>query len=82
VGTVYSGTFFTTTSLSSSPTVTSFKTVIETLLNTIPDIKSYDINLSTNTVSIESDVVGGVEVYKDEVLTISVRIQYSISCRT
>lgn len=81
-GTVYSGTFFTTTSLSSSPTVTSFKTVIETLLNTIPDIKSYDINLSTNTVSIESDVVGGVEVYKDEVLTISVRIQYSISCRT
>lgn len=82
VGTVYSGTFFTTTSLSSSPTVTSFKTVIETLLNTIPDIKSYDINLSTNTVSIESDVVGGVEVYKDEVLTISVRLQYSISCRT
>jgi len=81
-GTVYSGTFFTTASLSTSPTICGFKTVIETLINTIPDIKSYDINLATNTISIESEVVGGVEVYKDEVLTISVRIQYAISCRT
>jgi hypothetical protein len=81
-GTVYSGTFFTTTSLSNSPTVTVFKTAIDALINTIPDIKSYEVNLLTNTISIESDVVGGVEVYKDEVLTISVRIDYSISCRT
>lgn len=81
-GIVYSGTFYTTTSLSTSPPVSSFVTAIETLINTIPDIKSYTVNLTTNTVSIESDVVGGVEVYKDDVLTISVRIDYSISCRT
>ena len=81
-GTVYSGTFYTTTSLSTSPPVSSFVTAIETLINTIPDIKSYTVNLTTNTISIESDVVGGVEVYKDDVLTISVRIDYSISCRT
>ena len=49
---------------------------------TIPDIKSYNVDLTTNTISIESNVVGGVEVYKDDVLTISVKIDYSISCRT
>jgi len=81
-GIVYSGTFYTTTSLSTSPPVSSFVTVIETLINTIPNIKSYTVDLTTNTISIESDVVGGVEVYKDDVLTISVRIDYSISCRT
>ena len=29
-----------------------------------------------------TDVVGGVEIYKDEVLTITVRIVYKISCLT
>lgn len=81
-GTIYSGTFYTTTSLSTPPPVSSFVTVIETLLNTIPNIKSYTVDLNTNTISIESDVVGGVEAYKDDLLTISVRIDYSISCRT
>jgi len=81
-GIVYSGTFYTTTSLSTAPPVTSFVTVIEALINTIPYIKSYTVDLTTNTISIESDVVGGVEVYKDDLLTISVKIDYSISCRT
>lgn len=81
-GVTYSGTFYTSKTLTSVPTLSAFTTAVDYLLATIPDIKDYEINLTTNTINVESDVVGGVEVYKDEVLTITVRIVYKISCLT
>jgi hypothetical protein len=81
-GVTYSGTFYTSKTITSVPTLSAFTTAVNYLLATIPDIKDYEINLTTNTINVESDVVGGVEVYKDEVLTITVRIVYKISCLT
>lgn len=78
----YSGSFYTSKTLTSVPTLSAFTNGIGYLFDTIPDLKSYEINLNTNTINVESDVVGGVEVYKDEVLTITVRIVYKISCLT
>ncbi len=78
----YSGSFYTSKTLTSVPTLSAFTTALGYLFDTIPDLKDYEINLDTNTINVESDVVGGVEVYKDEVLTITIRIVYKISCLT
>lgn len=81
-GVTYSGSFYTSKVLTSVPSLSVFSTSLTTLLSTIPDLSYYEVNLDTNTIIVESDVIGGVEVYKDELLTINVRIYYSISCRT
>ena len=81
-GTTYSSIFYVSSSLNSIPSVTNFTTAIDSLLTSIPNLDSFEINDTNNSIIIESSVVGGVEVYKDELLTISVRLVYSISCRT
>lgn len=81
-GVTYSGSFYTSKNLTQTPSVSAFTQGLTSLVNTIPYIKDYEINLDTNTINFESDVIGGVEVYKDDVLTITVRIVYKISCRT
>jgi hypothetical protein len=81
-GTTYSSVFYVSPNLNSIPSTDNFITAIESLLTLIPNLQSTEINPDTNTIVIESQVVGGVEVYKDELLTISVRVVYNISCRT
>ena len=81
-GTTYSSVFYVSPNLNSIPSTNNFITAIESLLALIPNLQNTEINPDTNTIVIESQVVGGVEVYKDELLTISVRLVYSISCRT
>ena len=81
-GTTYSSVFYVSPNLNSIPSVTNFTTAIDSLLTSIPNLDSFEINDTNNSIIIESSVVGGVEVYKDELLTISVRLVYSISCRT
>ena len=81
-GTTYSSVFYVSPNLNSIPSTDNFITAIESLLTLIPNLQNTEINPDTNTIVIESQVVGGVEVYKDELLTISVRVVYNISCRT
>jgi hypothetical protein len=81
-GTTYSSVFYVSPNLNSVPSTDNFITAIESLLALIPNLQNTEINPDTNTIVIESQVVGGVEVYKDELLTISVRVVYNISCRT
>ena len=81
-GTTYSSVFYVSPNLNSIPSTNNFITAIESLLTLIPNLQNTEINPDTNSIVIESKVVGGVEVYKDELLTISVRIVYNISCRT
>jgi len=81
-GTTYSSVFYVSPNLNSIPSTNNFITAIELLLTLIPNLQNTEINPDTNTIIIESQVVGGVEVYKDELLTISVRVVYNISCRT
>jgi hypothetical protein len=81
-GTTYSAMFYTSNNLNLIPSLTNFTTAIDSLLSTIPNLDNIVINDDNNSIVVESSVVGGVEVYKDELLTISVRVVYNISCRT
>lgn len=81
-GTTYSSIFYVSNNLNSIPSLNNFTTAINSLLATIPNLDNVVIDDVNNSIVVESSIVGGVEVYKDELLTISVRLVYSISCRT
>jgi len=81
-GVTYSNPFYTTTSLTDYPNVSGFSTALNYVLSTIPYLDTVYVDPVTNQVTIESAVVGGVEYYKDETVTVSTQITYNVSCLT
>ena len=81
-GMTYSNQFYTTTSLDNYPNISGFSTALSYVLSTIPYLDTVYVDPVTNQVTIESAVVGGVEYYKDETVTVSTQITYNISCLT
>jgi hypothetical protein len=81
-GVTYSSEFYTTLSLSDLPTVSGFSAVLQYILLNVPYIESVIINNTDNTIIIQSQTIGGVEVYRDEEIIVSVRIEYDTSCVT
>lgn len=81
-GITYSSEFYTTLSFDDIPSVPIFSGILEYILLNIPYIESVVINNTDNTILIQSQVVGGVEVYRDEDIIVSVRIEYDTSCVT
>lgn len=81
-GVTYSAEFYTTLSLSDLPTVSGFSATLQYILLNVPYIESVIINNTDNTILIQSQTIGGVEVYRDEEIIVSVRIEYDTSCVT
>ena len=81
-GITYSSEFYTTLSFEDIPTIQIFSGILEYILLNIPYIESVTINNTDNTVLIQSQNIGGVEVYRDEYIIVSVRIEYDTSCVT
>jgi hypothetical protein len=81
-GVTYSAEFYTTLSLSDLPTVSGFSATLQYILLNVPYIESVIINNTDNTIIIQSQTIGGVEVYRDEEIIVSVRIEYDTSCVT
>jgi hypothetical protein len=81
-GITYSAEFYTTLSLNDLPTVSGFSAILQYILLNIPYIETVIINNQDNTILIQSQSVGGVEVYRDEDIIVSVRIEYDTSCVT
>jgi hypothetical protein len=81
-GVTYSAEFYTTLSLNDLPTVSGFSAILQYILLNIPYIETVIINNQDNTILIQSQSVGGVEVYRDEDIIVSVRIEYDTSCVT
>jgi hypothetical protein len=81
-GMTYSNQFYTTISLDDYPNISGFSTALSYVLSTIPYLDTVYVDPVTNQVTIESAVVGGVEYYKDETVTVSTQITYNISCLT
>jgi SprB repeat len=81
-GITYSAEFYTTLSLDDLPTVSGFSAILQYVLLNITYIETVIINNEDNTILIQSQSVGGVEVYRDEDIIVSVRIEYDTSCVT
>lgn len=81
-GVTYSAEFYTTLSLNDLPTVSGFSAILQYILLNVPYIESVIINNTDNTILIQSQTIGGVEVYRDEEIVVSVRIEYDTSCVT
>jgi len=81
-GVTYSAQFYTTLSLDDVPTISGFGGILEYVILNIPYVESVIVDYSTNNVLIQSQVIGGVEVYKDDEIEVIVRIEYDTSCVT
>ena len=81
-GTQYTAPFYTTTSFSNYPSSTGYATSLQSLIETIPYIESVFVDPVTNSITIQSQVVGSVEYYKDDTITVTNTIDYDISCLT
>jgi hypothetical protein len=81
-GTQYTTPFYTTTSFDNYPTTTGYATSLQSLIETIPYINSVYVDPVTNTLSIESEIIGGIEYYRDDSIIITNTIEYDISCLT
>ena len=81
-GITYSSQFYTTISLDDAPTISGFGGILEYVILNIPYVESVIVDYSTNNVLIQSQVIGGVEVYKDDEIEVIVRIEYDTSCVT
>ena len=81
-GTQYTAPFYTTTSFDNYPSSTGYATSLQALIETIPYIESVYVDPVTNSITIQSQVVGSVEYYKDDTITVTNTIDYDISCLT
>jgi len=77
LGSVYTNTFYTTTSLNSAPSDNQWYNALTSLLNTIPGITGVIIDALTNSITIQTQPGGPLE---NQIITIDVLIEYDISC--
>ncbi len=77
MGSVYTSTFYTTTSLNSAPSDNQWYNALTSLLNTIPGITGVTIDALTNSITIQTQPGGPLE---NQIITIDVLIEYDISC--
>jgi len=79
-GTEYLYPFYYSTSLSDVPTTQQYYDFLTNTILSLPHIVSCVIDGATNTIDITSEVVNGIEIYRDEDLSVDIQIQYDIDC--
>ena len=79
-GTTYTNTFYTATSLNDVIEDILWQTAIETILSGISDIRSYNIDLINNTLTIISDCNGSVDPLSDASFSLGISIGYDVVC--
>jgi hypothetical protein len=72
--------FYSTKSFNRIPTLTYFAPILENAILSIPYIETCVVNASDNTISITSQIVDGVQYYKDETITFDIIIYYNVNC--
>jgi hypothetical protein len=72
--------FYSTKSFNRIPTLTYFAPILENAILSIPYIETCVVNASNNTISITSQIVDGVQYYKDETITFDIIIYYNVNC--
>jgi hypothetical protein len=72
--------YYLITDLDITPSYSEYVNFVKISIESIPFIQSCEINLTNNTITIVGEVVNGVEYYKDEDISLSVRIDYDVNC--
>lgn len=72
--------YYLITDLNITPSYSDYINFVKKSIESIPYILSCDINQTSNTVTIVSETINNVEYYKDEDISLSVRIDYDINC--
>ena len=79
-GVTYSQPFYTATTLNDVPQDSLWQSTIEDILDTIPNISSYAIDLLNNTLTVISTCSGDDDPLADEDFTLGLEITYDIVC--
>lgn len=77
---VYTFPFYTTRSFSRIPTLSYFAPILQNSILSIPYIETCVVNPTNNTVSITSQIVNGVQYYKDDLITFDILVYFNIKC--
>jgi hypothetical protein len=72
--------FYSTRSFERIPTLSYFAPILENAILSIPYIESCTINATNNTISITSQVIDGVQYYKDDTITFDILIYFNVKC--
>jgi hypothetical protein len=76
----YTFPFYNTKSFERIPTLSYFAPILENAVLSIPYIESCTVNPDNNTVSITSQIVDGVQYYKDDTITFDILIYFNVRC--
>lgn len=72
--------YYLITDLNTVPSYSEYINFVKISIESIPFILSCSVNEITNTITIVSETINNVEYYKDENISLSVRIDYDINC--
>jgi hypothetical protein len=72
--------FYNTKSFDRIPTLTYFAPILENAVLSIPYIETCTVNAENNTISITSQIIDGVQYYKDDTITFDILIYFNIKC--
>ena len=76
----YTFPFYSTKSFDRIPTLSYFAPILENAVLSIPYIESCTVNPDNNTVSIKSQIIDGVEYYKDDTITFDILVYFNVRC--
>ncbi len=74
--------FYFATTLNDIPTYVDYCSFLESSVLTIPYISSCRVNTTTNTITVETQTVDGVEYYKDSDFFVDININYDVNCES
>ena len=72
--------FYSTKSFTRIPTLSYFAPILENSVLSIPYIETCVVNAVNNTISITSQVIDGVQYYKDDTITFDILVYFNIKC--
>jgi hypothetical protein len=72
--------FYNTKSFDRIPTLTYFAPILENAVLSIPYIETCTVNAEKNTILITSQIIDGVQYYKDDTITFDILIYFNIKC--
>ena len=81
-GSAYTQSFYTTTNFSNVPSDALWQTTIESILSSISEIGSYNVNLVNNTLQINSNCDGDSDPLGGKPITIELEIDYTLNCES
>jgi hypothetical protein len=68
------------TSLTDYPSLEFYGPFLEESFLSIPYISNCVVDLTNNTIVVQSEIINGVEYYADDIIQVAINISYNISC--